>query len=146
MMIKKLALITAVILFAFLSACEDGGEKEQTSEIKETKPKERYVPPEETGDLIGKWVRPDGGYSLQIVGFKDSTVDAAYFNPNPINVSETQWKIQDGYVYLYVLFDDVGYEGSYYSLGYLPEKDILMGFYYQAALKQKFEVYFERVQ
>ena len=94
--------------------------------------------------MLGSWIRPDGGYNLEITAFNKSTLDAAYYNPNPVMISETQWKIQDGYVYFYVKFDDVGYEGSYYSLGYFPDRDILAGFYYQAPMNQEFDVYFER--
>src|SRR5690242_6383851 len=38
--------------------------------------------------LTGKWVRPDGGYVLELksVG-SGGKMDAAYFNPRPINVS-----------------------------------------------------------
>ena len=39
--------------------------------------------------LLGHWVRPDGGYVLELkeIG-KDGTLKAAYFNPRPINVAK----------------------------------------------------------
>jgi hypothetical protein len=37
---------------------------------------------------------------------------------------------------------DQGYPGSTYTLYYYAEKDALAGFYYQAHLKQTFEVVF----
>ena len=94
---------------------------------------------------MGKWLRSDGGYILELNNLKtDSTLEAAYFNPNPINISETQWKVQDGHLYFLVKFDDEGYPGSYYSLGYYEEEDRLYGFYFQAVQQQKYDVVFER--
>ena len=37
-----------------------------------------------------------------------------------------------------------GYEGSTYDLVYDPASDRLQGVYYQAVIKQKFDVYFMR--
>jgi hypothetical protein len=95
--------------------------------------------------LVGEWVRPDGGYIIRVRGIKtDGSVDAGYFNPNVINVAEanvSEWK---GLVKLFIKLDDAGYPGSTYTLYYYAEKDALAGFYYQAALKQTFEVVFLR--
>lgn len=99
---------------------------------------------EKTDKILGSWIRPDGGYILDIKNFNKGSFEASYYNPKSIFIAETEWKIQDGYVYLFIKFDDEGYPGSYYSLGYYPEKDLLAGFYYQAVAKQKFDVYFQR--
>ena len=141
---KFIRIVLALILTVFMLNC--GGEEKNSKppEKKGSEKSEKFNPPEETADVLGSWIRPDGGYKLEIMEFRKNSVDAAYFNPNPIIVSETQWKIESGFVYMYVKFDDVGYEGSYYSLGYLPDRDILAGFYYQAPMNQKFDVYFER--
>jgi hypothetical protein len=141
---KYLNTFSAIVIMLSIVCCGESKEKSESSPQKESKQQEKFTPPAETEPVLGSWIRPDGGYNLHIMAFNKNTVDAAYYNPNPIMVSETQWKIQDGYVYLFVKFDDVGYEGSYYSLGYYPDKDILMGFYYQAAMNQKFDIYFER--
>ena len=96
-------------------------------------------------EVTGEWLRTDGNYVLNIQRFNpDSTLNAIYLNPRPINIAETRWKVQDNYIYFYVKFDDQGYPGSYYSLGYLPEEDKLYGLYYQAVMGQEFEVIFER--
>jgi hypothetical protein len=95
--------------------------------------------------ITGEWLRTDGSYVLNIQKFNDdSTLTTIYLNPKPIHIAETGWKVQEGFVYLFVRFDDEGYPGSYYSLGYLPEEDKLYGFYYQAVMDQEFEVLFER--
>jgi hypothetical protein len=95
--------------------------------------------------FIGEWIRPDGGYVIRISDIKpDGSVDAGYFNPNVINVTEasiSEWK---GLLKLFVKLDDEGYPGSTYTLYYYAEKDALAGFYYQAAIKQTFEVVFMR--
>lgn len=95
--------------------------------------------------ITGEWLRTDGNYVLNIEKFKaDSTLRAFYLNPKPVHIAETRWKVQDGHVYFFIKFDDEGYPGSYYSLGYLPEEDRLYGFYYQAVMNREFEVIFER--
>jgi hypothetical protein len=95
--------------------------------------------------FIGEWIRPDGGYVIRISDIKpDGSVDAGYFNPNVINVTEasiSEWK---GLLKLFIKLDDEGYPGSTYTLYYYAEKDALAGFYYQAAIKQTFEVVFMR--
>jgi len=95
--------------------------------------------------LVGEWVRPDGGYVIRVGEIKpDGTVDAGYFNPSEINITEvniSEWK---GLLKLFIKLDDEGYPGSTYTLYYYAEKDALAGFYYQAELHQTFEVVFLR--
>jgi hypothetical protein len=111
----------------------------------EQKNKSSYISNTELTAALGKWQRTDGDYILELKNLKtDSTLEVAYLNPKPINVGESSWKVQNGYLYLYVKLDDEGYPGSYYSLGYYKEDDHLYGFYYQAMQQQKFEVAFER--
>jgi len=93
------------------------------------------------------WLRSDGNYTWEIRKFKaDSTLNAAYLNPKSINIETTQWKIRDNYVYFFIKFQDEGYPGSYYSLGYYPEEDKLYGSYFQAVAEQKYDVVFDRVK
>ena len=97
--------------------------------------------------LIGRWLRPDGGYILELSDpAPEGMLKAAYFNPRPINVSRAQWKLQEGVMSLFVELRDVNYPGSTYTLDYQPETDKLTGIYFQAALQQQFEVAFERTQ
>ena len=128
-----------MVMFMVLLSCSETQDK--TAEKKET-------PTDQPGlhaQIIGEWLRPDGNYVLILEKFNpDSTVSARYLNPRPIHIAETRWKTQDGYVYFYIKFDDEGYPGSYYSLGYLPEEDKLYGLYYQATMRQEYEVEFVR--
>lgn len=97
--------------------------------------------------LEGRWVRPDGGYILQIRSMEASgKMDAGYFNPRPINVSKAQASKEGGKIKVFVELNDVGYPGSTYTLTYDPKEDVLRGIYYQAAMKQSFDVYFTRMK
>jgi hypothetical protein len=95
--------------------------------------------------LVGHWLRPDGGYILQLSepGGKGE-LKAAYFNPRPINVSRAEWKHQEGHLGVFVELRDRNYPGSTYTLVYVPNRDQLAGYYYQAALGQTFDVVFVR--
>ena len=95
--------------------------------------------------LIGRWVRPDGGYVIHVREIKpDGSVDAGYFNPKSINVSEANVSVWKGFNQLFIKLDDKGYPGSTYTLYYYAEKDALAGFYYQAVVNETFEVLFRR--
>jgi hypothetical protein len=96
-------------------------------------------------ELIGRWVRPDGGYTLLIKAVNgDGSIDAAYFNPNPINVSKAQVSTESGKINIFVEFRDVGYPGSYYTLVYDPDTDRLVGVYHHLVRKQNYDIYFVR--
>jgi uncharacterized protein (DUF2147 family) len=97
--------------------------------------------------LLGRWVRPDGGYVLELKGIgKDGSLKAAYFNPRPIHVSRAELSRKDGTLAVFVELRDVNYPGSTYSLHYDPKSDRLTGTYFQALQRQLFEVEFERTK
>ena len=95
--------------------------------------------------LKGTWIRPDGGYQIVIgdIG-QDGRLEAMYFNPNPLPFAKAQ-AAKDGTT-LRVSFElrAGGYGGSTYELTYEPSLDRLVGVYYQAVAKQRFDVYFVR--
>jgi hypothetical protein len=95
--------------------------------------------------LVGTWVRPDGGYVLEIRAVApDGTVEAAYLNPRPIHVSLARANWFEGTAHLFVEFDDTNYRGSTYQLDHLDDRDVLHGTYFQAEMGQTFEVVFVR--
>lgn len=99
----------------------------------------------EFGVLVGEWIRPDGGYKIQIRDIKfDGSADVGYYNPDRINVAEAKVSLWKGLVKLFIKLQDKGYPGSTYTLYYFAEKDVLAGFYYQAEMRQTFEVVFIR--
>ena len=95
--------------------------------------------------LLGTWIRPDGGYRIVIGGIDASgKLNAVYFNPRELPFAKAQ-ATQDGST-LRASFElrAGGYDGSTYELAYDPASDRLTGVYYQAVVKQKFDVYFVR--
>jgi hypothetical protein len=83
--------------------------------------------------LEGRWVRPDGGYVLELSEIKeDGSLKASYFNPRPIKVFTAKWSRKDGKINLFVELRDINYPGSKYNLQYEPASDLLKGTYFQA--------------
>ena len=95
--------------------------------------------------LVGRWLRPDGGYILEIRHAQtDGRLEAAYLNPRAINVPRAEWHREGGRLRVFVELRDVNYPGSTYTLGFSPEQDRLVGAYFQAAQQQTFDVEFVR--
>ena len=95
--------------------------------------------------LVGSWVRPDGGYVIEISKIHpDGKVDAAYFNPSPIHVSRSTVSEKDGIIELFMELRGQGYPGSTYTLKYNPAYDVMVGIYFQAVIQQPFDVIFQR--
>ena len=101
----------------------------------------------ELAKLAGKWERPDGGYVIDIRGVDPSgKLDVGYFNPNPINVSRAVAWRDKGATKLVIELRDVNYPGSTYTLELNPQTDQLFGQYFQATLRETFEVVFSRLK
>jgi uncharacterized protein (DUF2147 family) len=97
--------------------------------------------------LVGRWVRPDGGYVIEVRSIDPAgKADAAYFNPGPIKVGTATAKAADSTVELTVELRDVNYPGSTYRLRYDRSTDKLAGSYYQAVAGETYEIYFDRMQ
>lgn len=95
--------------------------------------------------LIGNWLRTDSDYRINISGVNgDFTLDAQYFNPQPINVGKASWEESYGNLKLTIELRDANYPGSTYTLNYLPDRDMLAGEYYQAVEGLTFYVEFAR--
>ena len=101
--------------------------------------------PEPVQKVIGKWMRSDGGYILEIRGADLSGVlDAGYFNPKPINVSRAIWMQGSAGFQIVVELNDVGYPGATYVLSHDARTDRLVGQYNQPAMQQSFDIDFVR--
>jgi len=105
------------------------------------------VPDQASPDrLTGRWLRPDGGYVIEIRGAQaDGRLDATYLNPRPINVSHAEWRREGGRLRVFIELRDTNYPGSTYTLRYAPEQDRLVGDYFQAVQQQTFYVEFIRM-
>jgi hypothetical protein len=103
------------------------------------------MPKVDLQQLVGEWVRPDGGYVLSIRRIApDGRAEAAYLNPRPINVSRAEASAAGDTAKLFIELRDAGYPGSTYELVYDPRSDLLAGVYFQAAVGQRFDVVFVR--
>jgi hypothetical protein len=97
--------------------------------------------------LSGRWLRPDGGYILDIRDVEASgKIDAVYLNPRPITVARAEATRDGATLHVFVELRGPGYPGSTYTLTYDPQRDQLAGIYFQAALQQRFDVVFVRTQ
>jgi hypothetical protein len=97
--------------------------------------------------LNGRWARTDGGYVIEIKSVEaGGQMQAAYYNPNPINVSLAEATRQGAAVIVFIELRAPGYPGSTYTLIHDPKSDDLKGVYHHAGLQQNFEVVFVRVK
>ena len=95
--------------------------------------------------LKGAWVRPDGGYTIAIKSIgPNGALEAMYFNPNQLPFAKSQASRDGATLRVFFELQAGGYAGSTYELTYDPASDRLKGTYYQAVVKQKFEVVFTR--
>jgi hypothetical protein len=97
--------------------------------------------------LQGRWQRADGGYIIDIRGVDAAgTLTAAYLNPRPIKVAKAEASMLGEALRVFIELRDVNYPGSTYQLTYDPAADRLKGVYYQAALRESYDVEFGRVK
>ena len=95
--------------------------------------------------LKGNWVRPDGGYTIAIRNIDpNGQIDATYFNPKQLPFAKARASREGATLRASFELRAGGYDGSTYDLTYDPASDRLKGIYYQAVLKQKFDVFFAR--
>lgn len=97
--------------------------------------------------LKGRWLRPDGGYVIEIRQVdRNGQLDAAYFNPQPIHISRAEVTKDGAATKVFIVLEDANYPGCKYNLTYIPDGDRLAGTYFQAALGETFDVFFERMK
>ena len=95
--------------------------------------------------LQGSWLRTDAEYQIKLSDVQDNgIIKAHYLNPRPINVSKSEWMNADGFLKIYVELRDENYPGSNYNLTYVPERDMLVGDYFQAVESVTYYVEFVR--
>jgi len=97
--------------------------------------------------VLGNWFREDGGYRLELTSAESNgQLQAAYFNPRPINVSLATVTNDGGTLKIRVELNDVGYPGCVYSLAHDRMNDRLIGTYFQAAMGETYEIMFVRAE
>lgn len=97
--------------------------------------------------LLGRWLRPDGGYVLELRETPSGQgVEALYFNPRPIHVGRAELREEGGAISVFVELRDVNYPGSTYTLLYDAGTDRLGGTYFQAVQRATYDVEFVRLR
>ena len=97
------------------------------------------------GVLPGRWVRPDGGYVINIRRVdRSGKLEASYANPNPLPFARAEATRDGSTIRLFFELRAGGYNGSTYTLTYDPASDTLKGVYFQAVAQQKFDIFFTR--
>lgn len=133
-----------LLLSAFFVSCSSKPGSTNPTESTST-PSEQKVTQPDLNRLVGRWLRPDGGYILEIrSATPDGKLDVGYFNPKPIHVARAEWVINDNILYALVELQDVNYPGSTYGLEYKAGADHLVGTYFQAVEKSTYDVEFVR--
>jgi len=136
-LVAAFALCVLLPVTVWAQGSATGTEKGGSTTVEKAKP--------DFGKLKGRWLRPDGGYILSVKDVDPGgKMDAAYYNPRPINVSKAQAMQEGPTLKVHIELRDAGYPGSTYTLVYDPKTDRLDGVYYQAAIGQRFDVYFVR--
>jgi hypothetical protein len=96
--------------------------------------------------LEGRWVRPDGGYTIYIRRIDaGGRVEASYANPRPLPFEKAQADLAGRTLKLQFELRAGGYAGSTYTLFYNAASDTLDGEYFQAVARQTYPVRFHRL-
>jgi hypothetical protein len=144
--------VLCVILIAsasLITGCNSSGSIKEGATLKknastitnEVSVKNSVSPDSVQGLLKGKWLRTDGDYMIEIFSVLEAgRLNAAYFNPGPINVGKSTWKISEGIIIVEVELQDVNYPGSKYTLVYNKKNDCLEGNYFQAVQRINYDV------
>ena len=142
------AWLLILILFSVISfGCGSDSEKSRNikSEGSKRTQASSQVEAVDYAKLVGRWLRPDGGYIIEIQSVDiNGQIKAAYYNPRSINVSQSLASQKDGIIEIFIELRDTGYPGATYTLKYDKGNDILAGLYYQPSIGQTFDVQFVR--
>lgn len=140
-LLHKIRIFSAVILLALIvnsSGTLSSAIAEDSVSSKSDAVKDKQV-------FMGRWIRPDGGYVLEFhEGQTEGRLNAAYYNPKPINVARAEFTLDNDIFSIFVELRDFNYPGSSYRLNYDPKTDCLIGTYFQAVDKITYNVMFIR--
>jgi hypothetical protein len=97
--------------------------------------------------LKGVWGRADGPGEINISEVLDNGVlKTTFYNPKLINIEKAVWTNSSDVLRIYILLRDDSNPDSSFSLNYLPEKDLLIGVYFDGLTKESYAVTFKRVK
>jgi hypothetical protein len=140
----NLSCLSLLTILVFI-ACNSNESTQKDTEKNPAPQKKVSSEPPDYNKLVGRWLRPDGGYIIEIQKVDmNGQIQAAYYNPRSINVSQALAAQKDGIIEVFIELRDTGYPGATYTLKYDQSNDILAGLYYQPAAGQTFDVQFVR--
>lgn len=138
-MLVSLALVYAVGIIGAPALAQD------RTTIQDAAPGVMLAQTPKFAELIGRWVRTDGDYTIVIKSVDpNGKIDATY--ANPINISRAEASVERSSLRIFIELRGAGYPGSTYTLTHVPTGDRLTGEYFQAAIRQKFDVIFLRAR
>ena len=133
-------------LFYYESGMKNNPKPEASNAQKSKREMVQTNSPENFQNLVGRWIRPDGGYIIEIRNVdSNGLLQAGYFNPRPIHVSQARLTFVNQEPQVFIELRDVGYPGATYKLNYHSKQDVLAGLYHQPTAGQSFEVIFVRM-
>lgn len=139
--------LSASLIFWTISCGETTSPETTATEPAQAAPAPAPAVAVEKSRIAGTWERTDAPYQLVISDIsEDGTMKAIYLNPNPINVSKANWVDGKGVISIFVELQDVNYPGSNYTLTYFPDRDMLIGKYFQAVQGVTYDVAFSRAK
>ena len=144
--IVTVAVLSVVIIWRMNASDSAESALPSSSDSQSPSPAVAISAPVHMQKLVGRWLRTDSPYIIEIREVSpDGTLRAEYYNPRPINVSAAKVEEKDGALEVFVELHDAGYPGSNYTLDYNPRNDVLEGTYFQATMRQSFDVTFMRM-
>jgi len=140
-LLYKTKRISAVILSALI-VCGFG---RLSCAVAEDSVSSKSVAAKDSQVFMGRWIRPDGGYVLELNGGQaEGTLEAVYYNPKPIHVAHAELARDNGFLTIFIELRDINYPGSTYHLIYDDGADRLVGTYFQAVNGITYDIMFVR--
>ncbi len=100
--------------------------------------------------LIGEWSQMGTPYFIKITGVLDTgKLDAAFYDPNypvKIEIEKANWTKTGTLLSIYIELQDPEYPGSSFKLNYIPERDVLVGTYFNALTGMVYPMEFNRIK
>jgi hypothetical protein len=145
--VVTIAAVGAVIGIGWWVFGDHAAESTVSPALVEDKAGAEVAPIDYFGKLPGRWERTDGGYIIDIKSVEpNGAMIAAYLNPRPIRIVRAEAVRHGAAAKIMIELRDVNYPGSTYELVYDPQRDQLVGVYFQAVDQQHFEVSFTRLK
>jgi len=97
--------------------------------------------------LLGEWSKVGTPYLIKITGaLEDGKLAVDYFNPKKIEIEKANWLKRGTLLSVYIELQDPDYPGSNFKLNYIPERDVLVGDYFDASEGIFYPVEFVRIR